>query len=299
MRKIIKILDIDQHYVFFLFGVRLFSLKHKHKNVFPEIKARGITEQPRSPKIIISMTSYPLRINSAILSLKTLLNQTVKPDVIMLWLAESQFPNKAIPGELVDLEKYGVTIGWCDDFRSYKKLIPSLKRFPDDIIITVDDDICYASDTVAVLYNSYLKHPQNVHANRCGRVKIYNGCLKNVPTCYLYDKELSDASFFNRLTGHAGVLYPPHVFSDTVFDDFMNILPTHDDVWFWGMLVLNGVKTQIVKGFKESVYPIENTQHTGLCKANHKDSSNGISIDEAYAIMVQRYPHILQKLSQD
>lgn len=287
------IVDIDQHYVFFLFGVRLFSIKHRHKNVFPKIKSLGVTEQKRKTKIVVSMTSYPARIKSAILALKTLLNQTVKPDIVVLWLAEEQFPNRKLPADLIELEQYGLTICWCEDIRSYKKLIPSLRRFPDDIIITVDDDICYSHDTVEALYNSYLKHPHDVHANRCGRVKIDNGHLKNIPTCYLYDKNFSDASYLNRLTGHAGVLYPPHAFSPAVFHGFMNILPTHDDVWFWGMLVLNGVKTRIVKGFSESVYPIEHTQEMGLCRINHNDSTTGISINEAYARIVEKFPDIL------
>jgi hypothetical protein len=88
------------------------------------------------------------------------------------------------------------------------------------------------------------------------------------------------------------------VFSDDVFNGFMDILPTHDDVWFWAMLVLNGVKTRVVKGFSEPVYSIENSQQYGLCKINNKSSNTGISIDEAYCRIVEKYPKIVKILDK-
>lgn len=294
----IKILDVDQHYIFYLFGIRLFSLKYKHENKFPEVKSSGVNESSRSPKIVVSLTSFPERIPTVIKCLSTVLNQTLKPDIVVLWLAVEQFPNKEndLPDELLCLKNYGLTIKWCENIRSYKKLIPSLKEYPDDIIITLDDDTCYAPDTIETLYNSYLRHPNDVHAHRCGRIKVKNNNICRIPTSYLFDKDYSEASFLNRLTGHAGVLYPPHVFPDAIFDGFMDILPTHDDVWFWAMLVLNGVKTRVVKGFSEPVHAIENSQQYGLCKINNKSSNTGISIDEAYSRIVENFPAIVEIL---
>ena len=65
-------------------------------------------------------------------TLYSLLNQTVKPDEVVLWLAKEQFPNgnDDIPPAVLDLQKNGLTIKWCEDLRSYKKLIPSLKEYP-------------------------------------------------------------------------------------------------------------------------------------------------------------------------
>ena len=60
-------------------------------------------------------------------TIKTLLKQTVKPDKVVLWLAEEQFPQKEneLPSELLELQNFGLTIKWCTDIRSYKKLIPA------------------------------------------------------------------------------------------------------------------------------------------------------------------------------
>lgn len=300
--SIFKIVDIDKRYVIFFLEIRLFSIKHSHQLTFPEVKELGISSALSSPRIVVSLTSYPARMNTLYPMLCTVFNQTLKPNAIILWLAEEQFPNKEndLPDDILKLRDFGLTIRWCEDTRSYKKLIPALMEYPNDIIITLDDDTCYARDTIESLYSSYKKYPNDVHAHRCGRVKIVNGRLQNIPTCYLYDKDFHQASYFNRLIGHAGVLYPPHVFFRDIKkkEIFQEILPTHDDVYFWAMLVLNRVKTRVVKGFSESVYSIDGSQSSGLCKINRSKSS-GLSIEEAYARIERRYPEILKIMNEE
>ena len=36
----------------------------------------------------------------------------------------------------------------CDDVKFYTKLIPCLMKYPNDSIVTVDDDILYTRDTL-------------------------------------------------------------------------------------------------------------------------------------------------------
>ena len=161
---------IDGHYIINLFGI-IIRIKHYKKYNCPEPKEVGI--QTNEQHIVVSLTSFPERVNTVIKTIKTLLTQTMKPDVIVLWLAEEQFPNreKDLPEELLSLKDFGLTIGWYNDIRSYKKIIPSLKRYPDSIIITTDDDIYYAPDTIESLYKSYLEYPHDIHAHRCDWLK--------------------------------------------------------------------------------------------------------------------------------
>ena len=73
----------------------------------------------------------------------------------------------------------------------------------------------------------------------------------------------------------------------------MEFAPKADDVWFWAMTVLNRRKIKLVKGDKESIIYVENTQQHGLCKVNKastKDKSVGISIEEAYKRILDYYP---------
>ena len=108
-------------------------------NQFNEL---GITRELRNPKLIVSLTSFPQRMYDVHYCLYSLLTQQLKPDKLILWLAESQFPNKEkdIPQKVLSLKENGLEIRWCEDMGAYKKLLPSLKEYPDDIIVTADDD---------------------------------------------------------------------------------------------------------------------------------------------------------------
>ena len=116
----------DGHIVINLFGL-LIRIKHSFKYKCPEVKECGVAENPE--KIVVSLTSLPQRINIVVKTIKTLLTQTKKPDVVVLWLAPEQFPDGEadLPQELLDLKQYGLTIDWYKDIRSYKKIIPTRK----------------------------------------------------------------------------------------------------------------------------------------------------------------------------
>ena len=62
----------------------LYVVNHYKKN--PSTK-KGVTSQKRQQKVIISLTSYPKRINTLWIVIETLLRQTMKLDEIILWLA--------------------------------------------------------------------------------------------------------------------------------------------------------------------------------------------------------------------
>ena len=66
----------------------------------------------------------------------------MKPDEIILWLAEEQFNGiDSLPKALLEQQKRGLTIRFCDDLRSHKKYYYTMQEYPRDIVILVDDDI--------------------------------------------------------------------------------------------------------------------------------------------------------------
>lgn len=95
--------------------------------------------------VIISLTSYPKRINTVCKTIYSLLNQDVKASKIYLYLTHQEFPRKEIelPENLLELIPKGLIIKWTDNIGSYTKLIPALTEFPEKIIVTVDDDMVY------------------------------------------------------------------------------------------------------------------------------------------------------------
>ena len=77
-----------------------------------------------------------------------------------------------MPLQLLELKEKGLTIDWYHDIKSYKKLIPTLKKYPEDIIITVDDDAIYTPDLIKELYMEHTKNPQDIQCCRAHKIKI-------------------------------------------------------------------------------------------------------------------------------
>ncbi len=297
LSNIFSIRDIDSHYILIILGIQI-RIKHSHTEPEVILSESGITQESRKTPVIVSLTSFPDRIHSVHKCIKTLLNQTMKPDKVILWLTEDQFPNKEkdLPKELLELKNYGLTIDWCENIFSYKKLIPALQKYPNSIIITTDDDIYYAKDTIETLYNSYLKNPKSIHAHRCARLKIKNDQISDIASRTLYTKKFSKPSFLNRLTGCGGVLYPPKSLNKEIFNRefFLNNLKTHDDIWFWASAIMNKTKIQVVKGYKDSLYTVEYSQTSTLCKTNRVYTT-----DMAYKILLKYYPQILDIIKEE
>ena len=204
----------------------------------------------RNSKLIISLTSFPERIDYLYLNLCSLLNQTLKPDLIYLWLAEDEYPNKEnnLPQNILNLRDKGLTINWCDNLKSYKKLIYTLKNHPQDLIISADDDIYYPEKWLELLYISYLQEPGIIHCHRAHQVKFNDtGNIKSYnewPDCITTEK----TSYLNFFTTGGGVLFPPEtLYKDALNKElFLHLCPTSDDIWFWAMAILNKTKIKVV-----------------------------------------------------
>ena len=294
--------NIDSHFVINLFGI---IIRIKHSISKPEsrsVNSYGLNTEERDRKIIVSLTTFPDRINTVHTTIEQLLTQTVKPDKLILWLADSQFPNKEkdLPESLLRLKDFGLTISWCEDIKSYKKLIPTLKKFSNEIIITYDDDIYYEADSIETLYKAYLENSNCICTHRYS--KIFFNQKENLEfikskNLYFDDVVTKEPSFFNTIIGCGGVLYPPNCLYKEVtdLDLIRQTIPSQDDIWFWAMAVLNNTKIKVVNGFSRSLLTIENTQQYGLCKKN-SSANTGLSGNQALDIIIKQYPEILERL---
>lgn len=286
--------DLDAHYYINLFGFHL-GFKHHQRFKSVEISESGVTEVKRATQLIVSLASYPARINTVYKTVETLLNQTIKPDRLILWLAEEQFPNKEedLPEKLLGLKEYGFEIGWCEDLKSYKKLVPALREFPEDIIVTADDDLYYQRDWLESLYNAYLKDPKNIYTRRATRITRKENTFKISPH---YSNTHYEPDFSNQLMGGAGTLYPPHSLHEDVFntDLIKELVPTYDDIYFWAMAVVKGTKIGLVRNKDLNIYNVEGTQNGALCKINGQ--SDRMNDKEAFNRIFERYPEVLRRI---
>lgn len=221
----------------FLFDNRRCWLEH---NILAN-KYSGVTnEQYCDHKIIVSLTTFGKRIYDVHLTIESIMEQTMLPNRIILWLDYS-FQNRSLPRALQMLQQRGLEIMYCDDIRSYKKLIPTLNLCPNDAIITIDDDVIYEFDLLERLIYAYIENPSYIYCHRYHKMKFVDG--KFMPYSK-WDKVCSDMTpdVFNFPTGVGGVLYPPHSLDSEVFNQkiFMDICPYADDVWFKAMSVKKG-----------------------------------------------------------
>ena len=220
--------------------------------------------------IIISLTSYPARISTVHTVINSLLNQSIKPYKIILWLAKPQFPNenKDLSKNLLNLIEKGLTIEYYErDIKSYKKLIPTLKKYPNNIIVTADDDIIYDKDWLEKLYKTYLKYPKDIIAHRITKFIYKKKSFKIIQGGKNYYQK---SSFLNKFTGVGGVLYFPNCFYEDILNEelFMKLAPTNDDIWFWLQAVLKGTRIRVVENPNIKLNYIPNSQKVGLYKVN-------------------------------
>lgn len=243
--------------------------------------------------IIVSLTSYPKRINLVHKTIQSLLRQDLTPEKIILWLAVEEFPHKEkdLPVSITRLINDKFNVFFYHNIRSYKKLIPTLKLYPDSVIITVDDDMVYGENLLNSLVSSYLKYPSMIHCCRCHLVQLDNDANPLPYKKWLWNDSLShiNPSYRNFFTGVGGVLYPPHSLSLDVFDEkkFNKLCPDGDDVWFWAMAVLNGTLiNRIIDHDKVKFGYIEGSQQDALWKTNKR--YNDFMISKVF----ERYPEL-------
>jgi hypothetical protein len=220
----------------------------------------GVTRDKRAPELIVSLTTIPERIVNVHLCLDTLLRQSVKPDRLILWLNESDDPDRPrvakdiLPEPLTRLQLRGLDVCWCRNIGAFTKIIPTMRIHPDALIVTADDDIFYPRHWLKELYESYLHEPQYIH---CHRAHLMRYDANGRPLPYrqwdFYAPGFQGPSLDLFLTGVGGVLYAPGHLHPEVLNEgaFLELCPKNDDVWLKAMSLLNGVPCKKVA--KESL----------------------------------------------
>lgn len=208
--------------------------------------ARSIYELPtglidkhiEDGEMVVSVTSYGKRVTDMLpYMLYSIVTQTKIPHKIAVYLDNEHWNDEVLPSLLKEMQRIGVDFYYCEDLRSYKKLIPALDMFPDNPIVTFDDDFYYHPEYMEWMEDAYKRSDTKtvigswwcIPEKKEGKYIPYN----EWKDCREGDKN-SPMSFY---CGH-GTLFPPHVFDDEIKnkDVFMKLCPTADDIWFWVMM---------------------------------------------------------------
>ena len=250
-------------------------------------------------EVIVSLTTFPARINKVYITIETIFQQDTLPNRIILWLANEQFPEGlyALPQRLLNMQQRGLEIKFCEDIRSHKKYYYSIKNNPDSIVITVDDDVFYPKDTLTNLLMMHYQHPYAIICNSA----------QEIPDDYTLPPSLWNTPHFNRVNnlfgkcrilGISGVLYPAHSLCHDVFNNQLRqkLCPWADDLWLTIMAMLNGTIIQRYE-FRSNPLDVLGTQRFNLSRGGDLGYSvtQGVTNDDQWHNLITYYAGLIVK----
>ncbi|WP_420319913.1 zinc-binding alcohol dehydrogenase [Flagellimonas sp.] len=248
-------------------------------SLYSQIKLSSISKEKFIDKkeqipVIASVASIPSRLGIVHLTIRSILDQDVLPKKIILWL-HKDLKNK-IPRKLAYLEGDVFNIKFSESKSSHRKLVETLKIYPNDTIVTFDDDMMYRKNWLSNLYRIHKENPEKIVANqtRCitrnesGDLLSYKQWISGKSACTNPDAVLP--------IGAGGTLYPPNSLNAQVLDEklYMELAPKADDLWFKAMGLLQGTQSiQAPNSGKEPI-PIWGSQKVSLKKSNIAEDKN-------------------------
>ena len=127
-------------------------------------------------RMVVSLTTFPLRIGKVHLTIQSILRQSRPADRILLWLSKEEFPEEAqLPANLLRLKEKGLDIRFCDNIRSFKKVFYTAQEFENDVIVTADDDALYPENWLEGLWDIHEKYPGCVCCYRAHKITFEGG----------------------------------------------------------------------------------------------------------------------------
>ncbi len=231
-------------------------------------------------KKIISFTTIPSRIHKIKPMVDSILNQSVKPDEIILWLPKT-FKRSDLEKE-IEIPEYlkesQISIKYCEDVGPFTKLYYSLKQewdHKDTVIVTVDDDVFYPNKWLKTLIRASKKYPNKAIGFR-GRILIDKQDYK---TSKLYfGSPFRKPLNVDIITGTWGALYKVGFFTEEIYNE--QILQSNfmvDDIWITGNLARNKVERIILKNVGVKLFQ-EIHEIDGLWAIKKEGNDNNIML---------------------
>ena len=200
-------------------------------------------------KIIVSLTSFSLRLAVLHFCIKSLLQQTHRPHKIILWLG-NDVAEDTVPDSLLLLKQYGLDIRFkSENLGSHKKYFYVMQEYPTDIIITVDDDYLYDKNVIKDMMSMYAKNSSSI-CTLIGWRMGWDECSGELldRNKWRYEKEILATPSKELYIRGNHTLYPPNSLDARAFDienirrlctNTENGIIGYDDSWLKCMASLN------------------------------------------------------------
>jgi hypothetical protein len=245
---------------------------------------------------IASITTYPARFEYFLKAVKSIDMQSVRSKFLVVNIAKEDM--LAAEKDLVRRTKFAyskrIIFQYVDNLRPLNKLLPTAREFPNETIITFDDDILYPKDRVKTLMNYHQLFPNNPIAYRTRQVE-FKGTDPKPYNSWKLSYHIKGPSPLNFPTSVSGSLYPAGIFSEEFFDTdtYKELSYTNDDIWTYFHMLKN--KTPFVKAGNEVKPPdIDGSQATALWRGNVAKNNN----DKMIKDLEKRYGKIYDFVEQ-
>lgn len=249
--------------------------------------------------VIVSLTTYSNRIHDVHLTIESIAMQTQKANRVILWLDEKEFSLDNLPLTLKLQSQRGLEIKFCNNYKSYKKLIPTLEYGINcNHNITIDDDILYPPDLIDRFSVEYRKGNKNIQCNRAYIIKKRHEKVSPYHKWKLIGNNKENVSGFDIFpTGVGGVFYPNDSFNEEVVNilTFSSLAPYADDIWFKCMTLLNNKSVTLLNrtlDFEDEFFYIEGSQSSGLFHENVYSKKNDVQLES----VLNKYPEVIKKI---
>lgn len=261
----------------------MLKIKSFFRSVFASVRLAcispdrlGENASPAGVDVILSLTSIPSRLSALHLTIKSLLNQDVTFEKIILWLHQDL--QHELPPALQKLRGKRFEVRYCATTEPHRKLVETLKLHPDRVIVTCDDDMMYPDDWLSRLLESWQLTPDEIVAHRCRRIRLEGGEI--MPYSTWHSEASGGSSALTLAIGWGGIVYPPDSLDERVLDrdTYMRLCPRADDLWYKAMASLKGtVVRKSLKPYPAPV-PIIASQGVSLRKKNIGEDQNRVQL---------------------
>ena len=225
--------------IFISYKIKIIQNKICNHNFFYFINCFSKSDNKiiNNKTLIISMTSYPPRIKFVKNTFISIINQNISSIFYhcVLVLSISEFPNKELdlPQDLLNLIYVeGIEILWYKkNIRSHKKLIPTLKKYPNNSILIIDDDNLREEGFIQTFLDDHKKYSHDI-------IFGYSRFVLNKNYKFIKKNKIKEKEY---IYGLGGTLYPPNTFTDKRFfyeNIYMKLSPSSDESWQWCFAII-------------------------------------------------------------
>lgn len=247
-------------------------LENKLITAIPDEECFIAPKSNNATTITASLTTFPARIKEVKYAIKSIMLQTTPPDRVVLWLAESQFPEKQVPENLTPFIGHGLEVRFCEDLRSHKKYYYALQeQQPNELVVTFDDDIIYHPHSIERLLEQHAKYPDCIVCNSAHIITF--AADGNVNDYHKWgttsDGMAQPSMILSPLTG-SGCMYPYGMLPLEAFDKerIKTLALSADDLWICFMSKIANCKICVPEKVARTFSVVSESQTVHLGQVN-------------------------------